>query len=105
MGERLALGRNSVGVGEAGRPGSAMSSTGTTISRSSSLVLPASTISHSRFGPTRNLAIRSSGRCVADKPDPLDTNRRLLGFAMHRRLLSSLPLPSAMRVALATWAA
>ena len=29
---------------------------------------PASTISHSRFGPTRNWAIRSSGRCVAERP-------------------------------------
>ena len=45
-----------------------MSSTGTTISRSSSFVLPASTILHSRFGPTRNFAIRSSGRCVAESP-------------------------------------
>ena len=45
-----------------------MSSTGTTISRSISLATPASTISHSRLGPTRKLAIRSSGRCVAERP-------------------------------------
>ena len=45
-----------------------MSSTGTTISRSSSLATPASTISHSLLGPTRNFAIRSNGRWVADKP-------------------------------------
>ena len=30
--------------------------------------MPASTISHSRFGPTRNSAIRSSGRWVAESP-------------------------------------
>ena len=45
-----------------------MSSTGTTISRSSSFWRPASTILHSRLGPTRNFAIRSSGRCVAESP-------------------------------------
>ena len=45
-----------------------MSSTGTTISRSSSLGLPASAIRHLRFGPTRNWATRSSGRWVADSP-------------------------------------
>src|SRR5215211_4454014 len=49
-------------------PGSVMSSTGTTISRSRSLRTPASTTSHSRRGPTRNLAIRSRGLCVADSP-------------------------------------
>ena len=45
-----------------------MSSTGTTISRSSSLARPASTISQSLFGPTRNFAIRSSGLWVAERP-------------------------------------
>src|ERR1700742_2537772 len=45
-----------------------MSSTGTTISRSSGFRLPASTIAHSRFGPTKNFAIRSNGRWVADNP-------------------------------------
>ncbi len=48
--------------------GSAMSATGTTISRSISLLTPASTIVHSRCGPTRNFPIRSSGRCVAERP-------------------------------------
>ncbi len=50
------------------RARSVMSSTGTTISRSSSFGLPASAISHLRRGPTRNRAIRSSGRCVAERP-------------------------------------
>ena len=45
-----------------------MSSTGTTISRSSSFGLPASAISHLRRGPTRKRAILSSGRCVAERP-------------------------------------
>ena len=49
-------------------PGSAMSSTGTTISRSRSFGLEASTISHSRPAPTRNRPIRSSGRWVAERP-------------------------------------
>ena len=48
--------------------GSVMSSTGTTISRSSFLRMPALTTVHSRLGPTRKLAIRSSGRCVAERP-------------------------------------
>jgi hypothetical protein len=55
-------------LGYAGAPGSAMSSTGTTISRSSSFFLPASTIRQSLLGPTRNFAIRSSGLWVADSP-------------------------------------
>ena len=58
------LGGDAVLARVGGRPGSAMSSTGTTISRSSFFGSPASTISHSRFGPTRNCAIRSSGRWV-----------------------------------------
>ncbi len=49
-------------------PGSVMSSTGTLISRSSDLAMPASTISTFRFGPTRNRPTRSSGRWVADRP-------------------------------------
>ena len=48
--------------------GSVMSSTGTTISRSSSFGLLASTIVHSRSEPTRNWPTRSRGRCVADSP-------------------------------------
>ncbi len=49
-------------LGYAGAPGSDMSSTGTTISRSSSFTRPASTTLHCLFGPTKNFAIRSSGR-------------------------------------------
>ena len=45
-----------------------MSSTGTWIFRSSSFLRPASTISTSRRGPTRNLPITSSGRWVAESP-------------------------------------
>ena len=42
--------------------------------------LPASAISHSRRGPTRNRAIRSSGRCVAESPIRWRSERRpLLG--------------------------
>src|SRR5260221_7203921 len=67
-----ARGSPSVGLpsalGKLGAPGSDISSTGTTISKSSSLVRPASTISQSRLGPTRNRAIRSNGRCVAESP-------------------------------------
>ncbi len=48
--------------------GSVMSSTGTRISRSSFLGLPASAISHSRRGPARKRAIRSRGRWVAERP-------------------------------------
>jgi adenylosuccinate lyase len=53
---------------EAAGTGSVMSSTGTTISRSSCLRLPASAISQCRPGPTRNLAILSRGRWVAERP-------------------------------------
>ena len=45
-----------------------MSSTGTWISRSSGLRRPASTIVHSRVGPTRKRPTSSSGRWVADSP-------------------------------------
>ena len=52
-----------------GTSGFCMSSTGTTICRSRSLRIPALTISHSRFGPTRNLRDplqRALGRREAD---------------------------------------
>ena len=50
------------------RPGRSCPRPGTTISRSSFLRMPALTTEHSRFGPTRKLAILSSGRCVAERP-------------------------------------
>ena len=65
---RLALGRDASELGKLGAPGSDMSSTGTTISQIELLLAPASTILHSRLGPTRNFAIRSSGRWVAESP-------------------------------------
>ena len=48
--------------------GSTMSSTGTTISRSSCFGSLASTTLHSRPAPTRNSPMRSRGRCVAERP-------------------------------------
>ena len=64
----ISVGGGPSSLGYAGAPGSAMSSTGTTISRSSAFFCPASTIRHSRFGPTRNCPIRSNGLWVADNP-------------------------------------
>ena len=48
--------------------GSTIESTGTLISRSSSLRIPVSTIRQVRDGPTMNRPISSSGFCVADSP-------------------------------------
>ena len=66
---RLAAADERVEVGRrASRPGSTIDSTGTWISRSSSLRTPVSTIRHVRVGPTRKRAISSSGFWVADSP-------------------------------------
>ena len=62
------------------RLGSVMSSTGTTISRSSSFGLPASTISHLRLGPTRNSRDPLERALGRREPDPLD-----VGIVARRR--------------------
>ena len=96
MGVRLALGGDAVlELGKLGAPGSDMSSTGTTICRSSSFCRPASTISHSRLGPTRNFAIRSSGRCVAERP--IRWTGRRGGLAEPPRCCSEGPPPTPTR--------
>src|SRR5262249_18262627 len=52
-----------------------MSSTGTTISRSSSFARPASTTLQLRLGPTRKPAIRLGRTVGGGNPDPLDAGR------------------------------
>ena len=51
-----------------GAPSSVIDSTGTWMRRSSGLRMPASTMTHSRCGPTRKRATSSSGCCVAERP-------------------------------------
>ena len=65
--------------------GSTMSSTGTTISRSSCFGSEASTISHSRPAPTRKSPMRSSGRWVADSPIRWPTRLRVSSSATEVR--------------------